>query len=386
MLHEIDSLGENRVLHSSEDELCGYLVEKYRIEPLRIDEAEIDVGTEDVQLDVSRRFNYGAYGSPYPVYVTGTRFIFHIPFSGDPGLFDVRPSSFGLNMPSADVRDGELAMAYEALPPDEPEVTARFRSELARIKQDLERIAEELAPFNASLYAKASQSVSVRRDKLLNDRRVIEQTGFKIRLEHDAPRTYVAPEVKRRAAPQHPPVGQISQQLEPTLGMADYEIILSIISNMGLEIERSPDAFSGMTEENLRQHFLVQLNGQYPGDATGETFNCRGKTDILIRVKGRNIFVAECKFWNGPKALAEAIDQLQNYTTWRDVKTALVVFNRETKMTTVLEGVQKAVKAHPNYRSEKEYDLETGFRYILGYPNDAERDVMLTVLVFDVPR
>ena len=27
-----------------------------------------------------------------------------------------------------------------------------------------------------------------------------------------------------------------------------------------------------MKEEDLRQHFLVQLNGQYDGEATGETF------------------------------------------------------------------------------------------------------------------
>jgi hypothetical protein len=40
-----------------------------------------------------------------------------------------------------------------------------------------------------------------------------------------------------------------------------------------------------MREEDLRQHFLVQLNGQYEGQATGETFNFQGKTDILIRAE-----------------------------------------------------------------------------------------------------
>src|SRR5260370_4966399 len=54
-----------------------------------------------------------------------------------------------------------------------------------------------------------------------------------------------------------------------------------------------------MGEEDLRTHFLVQLNGVYEGQATGETFNFEGKTDILIRADGGNIFIAERKFWSG---------------------------------------------------------------------------------------
>ena len=51
-----------------------------------------------------------------------------------------------------------------------------------------------------------------------------------------------------------------------------YEHILSVISSMVDVIERSPRAFKDMHEPDLRQHFLVQLNGQYGGYATGETF------------------------------------------------------------------------------------------------------------------
>jgi hypothetical protein len=35
--------------------------------------------------------------------------------------------------------------------------------------------------------------------------------------------------------------------------------------------------------DKIRQHFLVQLNGQFEGDASGETFNYDGKTDIPKR-------------------------------------------------------------------------------------------------------
>ena len=167
--------------------------------------------------------------------------------------------------------------------------------------------------------------------------------------------------------------------------MAEYAHILSIISNMVFVMEQSPQAFRGMGEENLRQHFLVQLNGHYEGQATGETFNYEGKTDILIRDKGKNIFIAECKFWTGPSGLTNAVDQLLSYTSWRDTKTALLIFNRDRKMTTVLEKIPDVMKNHSNFKKELPYESETGFRCILGHRDDLNREITLTILAFDVP-
>jgi hypothetical protein len=72
---------------------------------------------------------------------------------------------------------------------------------------------------------------------------------------------------------------------------------------MSLVMERSPTVFEKAEEEHIRVHYLVQLNGQYQGKATGETFNNIGNTDILIRHENKNVFVAECKFWEGYEGL-----------------------------------------------------------------------------------
>jgi hypothetical protein len=77
-------------------------------------------------------------------------------------------------------------------------------------------------------------------------------------------------------------------------------------------------SFATLDEESIRNHILLQLNGHYDGAATGETFNSNGKTDILIRMEDIHIFIRLCKFWHGPKAFEEAIDQLPSYLTWRD--------------------------------------------------------------------
>jgi len=155
---------------------------------------------------------------------------------------------------------------------------------------------------------------------------------------------------------------------------------------MALVMERSPEAFKAMDEEALRQHFLVQLNGQFEGKVTGETFNMAGKTDILLREGARNVFIAECKFWKGPKGFGEAIDQILSYSTWRDSKTALLVFNRGVETSTVLTGIDGIAKAHGNFKRAVNWPHESGFRYVFHSNGDANRELILTVLVFHVPK
>ena len=386
LLSEINSLDADRILRTSEQVLCSYFVEKYKVNTVQIDESRIEIDTDDAQIDVSRRTEYVAYGEPGPVYATGTRMTYYIPFTGDAGLLKLRTATSTTTLPRADVRDSELVMVFEEPPATISRIEKQFDSDVALLKDYLAWSAEDIAPFNASLCKKVSESIKARRDKLLKDRELAEQTGFALRRRDDTPTTYIAPQVRRTVTPQLPPLSALPHRPEPSLGTEDYEHILSVISNMVSVMERSPRAFKDMDEEDLRQHFLVQLNGQYEGHATGETFNGEGKTDILIRVKNKNIFVAECKFWNGPKAFTEAIDQLQGYTTWRDVKTALIVFNRDTAMSTVLEKMPQAAKSHPNYKSEEAYESETGIRYIFRHRDDPDRDVTLTVLVFNVPK
>ncbi len=166
--------------------------------------------------------------------------------------------------------------------------------------------------------------------------------------------------------------------------MEEYEHILSVVSNMVVVMERSPQAFAGMKEEDLRQHFLVQLNGQYEGQATGETFNFEGKTDILIRVEGRNIFIAECKFWDGPESLNQAIEQILKYASWRDTKTAILIFNRKKNLSSILGKIGDVVKAQSNYLRTVNV-AETRFRFVLHHRDDKERELILTILVFEVP-
>lgn len=239
---------------------------------------------------------------------------------------------------------------------------------------------------NNGLSVIAEQAIQQRRDRLLAQSQRAASLGIPVKRRDDAPKTYAIPTARKKAIPALPPASAAPFTPEPTWAMEQYEQALKIMQDMTLVMERSPGAFKTMDEEALRQHFLVQLNGQFEGKATGETFNMSGKTDILLREGERNVFIAECKFWKGPKAFGEAIDQLLSYATWRDGKTVILVFNRGTEMATVRTGVDASAKAHGNFKRTVNWPHESGFRYVFHANGDTNRELIVTVLVFHVPK
>jgi hypothetical protein len=96
---------------------------------------------------------------------------------------------------------------------------------------------------------------------------------------------------------------------------AQYEQALAVLRNARNALERSPSMAARLDEEKIRDLLLISLNAQLREAAAGEVFNAAGKTDILIRAEDRNVFIAECKIWRGPKTVREALTQLLAYLT-----------------------------------------------------------------------
>ena len=147
-----------------------------------------------------------------------------------------------------------------------------------------------------------------------------------------------------------------------------------------------PAVYTNKDEEGLRDHFLIILETNFEGSATGETFNKSGKTDILLRHDGNNTFIAECKFWTGEKKFIETIDQILKYLTWRDSKASIMVFVRNADFTNVITTAREAAKKHSNFinlESEEAEGTIQRFRFHLNV--DTKRELLLTVLLFHFP-
>lgn len=387
LLESVDSINESRLINSKAEDEVESLLETHLPIPLKLLEDEILTDRQDVELEFHRAGLNLRPMSPRPRRV-GTIVTFHVPFEGDPSLWKHQPSSFTTNPPLAKIEDAELVLAYEVAGRDSSEVRKEFDKDLAEIRKWLGWIERDITQASEVVRAGAQSRFNDRRKRVLDSEAVLSRLGFPLKRRAAAPPTYRVPEIRRKVElPRTPPAPSAPNRepLEPTLGETEYEHILSVINNMVAVMERSPTAFRGMKEEDLRQHFLVQLNGQYEGQAFGETFNFEGKTDILIRWQGKNLFIAECKFWRGQSSLVEALDQILAYATWKDTKTAVLLFNRQRQLSEVLEQIPVAVKAHPNYTRDLPCSFETGFRFCLHHRDDKKREIIVTILVFEIP-
>ncbi|MEX2165069.1 MAG: hypothetical protein WD823_12620 [Sulfuricaulis sp.] len=386
MRQEVEGLDENRLLNTSPEDLKRYLVEKYRVEPIRLRREDWYADHQDVQVDVRYDPMRWIDDKSQPALVPGERIEVRVPFEGESELFYSRPNSMTSAPPRAIIDKSELVLRYES-PSDAPrDVRPLVDRALGEIEQYLGWQRTLLDAHNDGIPGVAEQAIQQRRERLLAQSQRATALGIPIRQRDGAPKTYAIPTARKKAAPTLPPASAAPFTPEPTWAIEQYEQALKIMQDMALVMERSPEAFKAMDEEALRQHFLVQLNGQFEGKATGETFNMSGKTDILLRESERNVFIAECKFWKGPKAFGEAIDQLLGYATWRDSKTAILVFNRGTDTSTVLSGIETVVKGHPNFKRTIVWPHESGFRYMLHANSDVNREQIVTILVFHVPR
>lgn len=383
---EIEGYDRDYILNVSKEDLCDHLEDKYKINPLVFYKDKIYIKQHgDAQIDVSHDYDRVIFERDRPFYIKGTSVTFSIPFDGDSELLYCQASSLTLNPPRASVTDGEILVNFQEVDPNAEKIRQEFERRLSDIERHAGYVNNDLKPFNDGLRAKITQKINARKEKLLKDQGMVAALGYPIRETTDIPKTYVVPNVQRKIPVPKPQATTTPFVPEPTLDMENYEAILKIISDMVLVMERSPHTFKDMKEEDLRQHFLVQLNGHFQGSATGETFNYSGKTDILIREKDKNIFIAECMFWKGPKSLTEKINQLLRYLSWRDTKTAILIFNKNKEFSKVLEQIPELVKQHKNFKREMEYRYETGFRFVLHQSNDKNRELSLTVLAFDIP-
>lgn len=166
-----------------------------------------------------------------------------------------------------------------------------------------------------------------------------------------------------------------------------YDLIIEKMYFFGQNLEKYPNVYSKFDEEGFRDYFLPHLNGiSKKYTVTGETFNKKGKTDILIQNQdGIIIFMAECKLWKGETALLKAIDQLfDRYLNWRQERVALIIFNKDKRdFTDLIDKATAAVKRHQHYEQEIQKTYETSFRFLFKNPTDENRKVYLELVIFN---
>lgn len=366
-------------LQLSPTDILSYLKDEYSLEAPQLDlEAQYALPPKDVNIDVSQDWQRAIFDRSTPTYLQGTQITVIVPFTGDPQLFRYTPTTRGFNPPRATIQGNQLHINVEQIGLTGAQAANKIRHELELIEKYLAWVTGDVQTFHTELASEAERMVEHRRQKLLADRELEKELGIPVKRRDAAP---VAIPMKRKRVQVARPRATGSFQPEPALSDVDYEAVISNILNLDTGFERSPRTFAKLDEEELRDHILLQLNGTFEGQAGAEMFNGEGKTDILVRVEDRNVFIGECKFWTGQKAFGKALDQLLGYLVWRDTKGALIIFIKQKDVSTIIEKADAVIREHANFkRASNAEDPERRRDYVLHQSGDPNREIHLALL------
>lgn len=377
-LNRLESLPEDEVLSRSTDDIVSQLVELTQVEPVTVGTDAVDGGVVETQITRYDAFDHTRYKA------AGLRIHAVFEYSGSTDLLYYKPSTSLLARFDADVQNGTISVHIEqsASQPNPDATKQAIDREIGSIRTMAAHASNDTHRFNSSLDGQFRPAVERRKRFLQNRRDPAGALGFPLKKRTDAP----APVPMQRKAMgvqrTQPAAQRTPYRDEPALTDAQYEDAITVISSALLSMERTPSVVAGKDEEELRDYILVMLNGTFEGTARGETFVKSGKTDVLVRVEDRHVFVGECKWWKGAKALGAAIDQLLGYMPWRDKKAALIVFIDNKDASAVFDKIEEAVKAHVTFKRAGRVTSDKTKRrnFILGHPEDPVREIQLAVM------
>ena len=382
----VNAISKEQFLANSDDQVINHLYSKLEIVPLIIyrDQSTISEPEETRFQRTSRRTNE-------TIYVEGVLLVLTLPYSGETSLWLYQPSTITFDPPCGNVipdrRNNqigvlEIKLVYSHTEFQDAIVNKETEQVISSIEAYLTYIKRDIEKHNNQLRSEISREVQRRREQLGAIHKTVQKLNIPINRREGAPDTTQLP-IKRRVLEPLPTKGRSEPEYE--ISNVDYEDILDFIRHEGASFERTPLTFTVHDEEGLRNIILAQLNTTFQGQASGETFRKRGKTDICIEFENRAAFVAECKIWNGGQKLHEAINQLLDYLTWRDVKTALVIFNKDVIGFTQIQGKMiEILRTHPNCLRAEILPSQNEWNMILRSKDDPDRLITVQVFLFNL--
>ena len=390
---EINQLSKNEILNIDENSYINYLEDKYSLEPLCIyRDNEIIHEPTPISKEVENPYDsarYGIYG--HKMIYEGYRIEVSYPFSGDAILFNVRPNSFTIGGAYAELMVNELnntlSLVFEVWDQNAEQFIHNKQSAFEHQVLHYLSINPEVLDFNSQIRQQAQLEFKHAKDKCLAENKFFH--AINVQPCVDTPVKITVPTIQKKRTPK-PNVGSRKYETYPSMSNEMYEDIIAEIYKCGQSIERKPLLYIGKDEESLRDMFLLRLECRYDNvTATGETFNYGGKTDICLKdaTSGANLFIAECKFWHGAKAMHNAIDQLfERYLTVRDTKVALIFFVKGENFTSVIDSIKKELPTHKLFVRNSGERAESSFSYIFHLPTDDAKPIYLEVMIFHLPK
>jgi hypothetical protein len=379
-LDELGCLDADLLLSENLDVLVHGLLSRRMPEQVSVDwTAAIRTSIEETTIER----NVDDFGIMRCFRVPASRMTIAWPLAGNAEILRRRASQSFLTLDLGTIKDDRIELEVKA-----QELSAELvERQIAELQEHVDKRIQwanrDVENHRASLEEQIKRAASARRARITENRRIESALNIPV-VSTGAPRTPVP--AQRRQVPLQQRRVSAEFTPEPVLDRAIYQDILGVVENWARSLERTcTPAIRALGEETLRDLLLGTLNGYWQGAAGGELFNGQGKTDILIREHDRNVFIAECKVWDGATKAVAALDQLLSYLVWRDTKAALIVFIKNAKPSAIIGRLHQAVRDHPRHLlTVNATDAEPRSDYVFSAADD-ERRIELAVIPVVLP-
>lgn len=157
-----------------------------------------------------------------------------------------------------------------------------------------------------------------------------------------------------------------------------YLQIFNTLNELAIFAQRLPKSYIKLDEEDIRDQIINALNLKLKtATASGETFNVKGKTDIIIIDNKIIYFIAECKIWKGSALFKKAIDQLLSYISEDVYYSSLIIFNKNKSL--IDEVASNIIKSHKEFKNMKNKN-----RFIFKHPKKSQKELEISLIIFNI--
>ena len=184
---------------SEDDNVVERLAKEFEIVVPELHEDRMEVSQSEVDVDVSRDPFRFIPDPSRPFYIKGTQITFHIPFSGDAGLFNVQPSSFTLNPPRGQVVGSELQLVFQVTDDRAQGVKATADGELAKVRSYLNNLKPSAVQLNSELRSLAQSEWQARKKAFLDRENLLSSFNLPQRKQPSTTTPEVAKEPSLKA-------------------------------------------------------------------------------------------------------------------------------------------------------------------------------------------
>lgn len=313
----------------------------------------------------------------------------HVPLSGDISLvnntsiLNFKPS-YCNSLNKIYIQDGEIILKSVMDLKNDEKANQKIKTTLLNnLIQAYGILTHDIDKYNNDLDKKITVIFDDKKTKYYLQKKIIDD--FQIPLKKNkVTKIAVKPTLRTKIKVQIPESNN-KFITEPYINEDTYKEIITLIHDSCKNIERMPSLFGERKENDLRDFILFVLDPNFAlGSATGETFNNKGKTDIMLKYNSTNIFVAECKIWHGVNEYFKAIDQLLGYLTWRDSKSALIIFVKQIDISGIIKKIEKETEKHKNYISFKNKSTDGVYSFRFNLSTNNKKEISLTVMLYHV--